>query len=280
MKTVAEDLKSMIRDIPDFPKKGIIFKDITPLLKDKRALKSIVDTLSGRYKGKKIDLVVCVEARGFILGSAIAYKLGAGMIPVRKKGKLPYRTKSITYDLEYGTDTLEMHEDALEKGTNVLVIDDLLATGGTAAATCDMVTKAGGTIVEGGRRGVGRVAEAGQRVGRAMSDATDSVLDTGRATGKVIVEGTQKASGAISGAGRKAGRTISGTADSVMDTGRATGKVIAKGTQKASGAISDAGRATKAAVAAKAAQTAALFRRKKRPPAAPAAPDRKENGNA
>ncbi|MEE8359305.1 MAG: adenine phosphoribosyltransferase [Candidatus Omnitrophota bacterium] len=143
-----EKLKGLVRDIPDFPKKGIIFKDITPLLKDSEALKDIVEMFTERYKDKKIDLVASVEARGFLLGSIIAYKIGAGMIPVRKKGKLPYEVVSITYDLEYGTDTLEMHKDAVSKGDRVLVIDDLLATGGTAGATCDMVKASGGEIVE------------------------------------------------------------------------------------------------------------------------------------
>ncbi len=143
-----EKLKTLVRDIPDFPKKGIIFKDITPLLKDKEALKAIVEAFTERYNDKKIDLVASVEARGFLLGSIIAYKIGAGMVPVRKKGKLPYETVSITYDLEYGTDTLEMHKDAISKGDRVLVLDDLLATGGTAAATCDMVKANGGEIVE------------------------------------------------------------------------------------------------------------------------------------
>ncbi|MFH1752782.1 MAG: adenine phosphoribosyltransferase [Candidatus Omnitrophota bacterium] len=141
-------LKSLVRDIPDFPKKGIIFKDITPLLQDKAAFKSMVETLSDRYKDKKIDLVASVEARGFLLGAALAYNIGAGMIPVRKKGKLPHETVSITYDLEYGTDTLEMHKDAVSKGSRVLVVDDLLATGGTAGAACDMLKKNGAEVVE------------------------------------------------------------------------------------------------------------------------------------
>jgi adenine phosphoribosyltransferase len=143
-----EELKNLIRDIPDFPKKGIIFKDITPLLKDSASFKKAVDLLADRYEDKEIGLVVSVEARGFIFGTAVAYKLGAGVIPIRKKGKLPYKTTSVTYDLEYGTDILEMHEDAISRGDKVLIVDDLLATGGTAAAVCDMVRKRGGDIVE------------------------------------------------------------------------------------------------------------------------------------
>ena len=143
-----EELKKLIRDVPDFPKKGIIFKDITPLLKDKTAFRKVVDIFADRYKDKKIDLIASIEARGFILGAAIADRLGIGMIPVRKKGKLPYKTTSITYDLEYGTDTLEMHEDAVSRGDRVLVVDDLLATGGTAAAVSELIQKSGGDIVE------------------------------------------------------------------------------------------------------------------------------------
>jgi len=143
-----EELKGYIRDIQDFPKKGIIFKDITPLLKDKHAFKAAVDILSNRYKGKKIDVVASVEARGFILGAAMADRLGTGMVPIRKKNKLPYKTVSATYDLEYGTDTLEMHEDAVSSGDKVLVADDLLATGGTAGAVCGLIKKMGGEVVE------------------------------------------------------------------------------------------------------------------------------------
>ncbi|MCM8779895.1 MAG: adenine phosphoribosyltransferase [Candidatus Omnitrophica bacterium] len=133
------DLKKYIRNIPDFPKPGILFRDITTLLKDKRAFKVAVDTLVDKYKDKKIDYVVAVEARGFILGGAIAHKLGAGFVPVRKKGKLPHKTKSVTYELEYGSDTLEMHNDAIHPGAKVLIVDDLLATGGTVKAVCDLV---------------------------------------------------------------------------------------------------------------------------------------------
>jgi adenine phosphoribosyltransferase len=143
----AMDLKKFIRDIPDFPKKGIIFKDITPLLKDKEALKSTIQQLAALYKGKKIDTIVAMEARGFVFGSCLACELGCGFVPVRKKGKLPYKTKSITYNLEYGTDTLEIHEDAVGKGSKVLIVDDVLATGGTAKGVADLVKSLGATIV-------------------------------------------------------------------------------------------------------------------------------------
>lgn len=141
-------LKAAIRDIPDFPKKGIIFKDITPILSDPQLFKLAVDTLAGRHRDSRIDKVCVVEARGFIFGSAVAYQLGAGLIPIRKKGKLPYQTNEASYDLEYGTATLQIHVDAVEKGSRVLLIDDLLATGGTAAASAKLVENLGGEIVE------------------------------------------------------------------------------------------------------------------------------------
>ncbi len=143
-----EELKSIIRDIPDFPKKGIIFKDITTLLSDAASYQRMIDLLSHRYIGKRIDKVVGVEARGFIIGAALAYKLGAGIVLVRKPGKLPSETFKKTYDLEYGTDTLEMHTDAIKKGERVLIADDLLATGGTMSAVVDMVDSMGGELVE------------------------------------------------------------------------------------------------------------------------------------
>ena len=141
------NLKSCIRDIPDFPKKGIIFKDITTLLKNGKAFKQVVDEIVAKFKNKKVDFVLSVEARGFLFGAAVAYKLGAGVIPVRKKGKLPYKTYSVTYDLEYGKDTLEVHQDAFRKGTRILIVDDLLATGGTTRAVADLVEDMGGKIV-------------------------------------------------------------------------------------------------------------------------------------
>ena len=133
------DLKKYIRDIPDFPKKGIIFKDISPLLKNPQAFGKSIDTLAATFKKSRIKYVVGVEARGFIFGAALAYKLRAGFIPVRKKGKLPSKTKSVTYQLEYGTSILEIHEDAIPPGARVLVVDDLLATGGTVRAVIDLL---------------------------------------------------------------------------------------------------------------------------------------------
>ncbi|MCU0665900.1 MAG: adenine phosphoribosyltransferase [Candidatus Omnitrophica bacterium] len=141
------DLKKFIRDIPDFPKPGILFRDITTLLNDKKTFRQAVNSLAEKIKGKKIDKIIAVEARGFMFGAALAYKIGAGFVPVRKKGKLPWKTASVTYDLEYGTDTLFMHEDAILPKERVLIVDDLLATGGTAQAVTKLVTNAQGTIV-------------------------------------------------------------------------------------------------------------------------------------
>jgi adenine phosphoribosyltransferase len=143
-----QELKDIIRDIPDFPKKGIIFKDITTLLADAKSFQKMIDLLAHRYVGEKIDKVLGVEARGFIIGAALAYKLGAGIVLVRKPGKLPSETFKKTYDLEYGTDTLEIHTDSIKKGEKILIADDLLATGGTMAAVVDMVTSMGGEIVD------------------------------------------------------------------------------------------------------------------------------------
>jgi adenine phosphoribosyltransferase len=140
------NLNDYIRDIQDFPKEGILFKDISPLLADPAALAAAVDALAESYKGQGIDYVAAVEARGFIFGSAVAKALGAGFIPVRKPGKLPSETESITYDLEYGTDTLEIHKDALKAGDKVLMVDDLIATGGTMVAACHLVEKLGADI--------------------------------------------------------------------------------------------------------------------------------------
>ena len=134
-----KDLRKYIRDIPDFPKEGILFKDITTLLQDPAAFHRAIDCLAQRFSREKIDQVVAIESRGFIFGGALAYKLKAGFVPVRKKGKLPHQTKSITYELEYGSDTLEIHVDALKPGSRVLIVDDLLATGGTARAVAGLV---------------------------------------------------------------------------------------------------------------------------------------------
>ena len=143
-----EELKSIIRDIPDYPKEGILFKDITTLLNDGRNFHRMVDLISHRYLGMEIDQIVGVEARGFILGAALAYKLGAGITLVRKPGKLPAKTRKVTYDLEYGTDTLEIHEDAFKPGAKVIIADDLLATGGTVSAVVDLVEGLGAEIIE------------------------------------------------------------------------------------------------------------------------------------
>ncbi len=140
-------LEEYIRDVPDFPKKGIIFKDITTLLKDKEGLKRAVDELYKVVKNMEIDKVVGVESRGFIFSPILAYKLEAGFVPVRKPGKLPAEVISESYELEYGTDTLEIHKDAIEKGDRVLIVDDLIATGGTAKAVCKMVERLGGKII-------------------------------------------------------------------------------------------------------------------------------------
>jgi adenine phosphoribosyltransferase len=141
------DLASTIRSVPDFPIEGILFYDITTLLKNPEALKASVDQLVDRYQDTGVDVVVGMESRGFIFGMPMAYQMGLGFVPVRKPGKLPAETVSESYDLEYGTNTLEIHVDAIEKGQKVLIVDDLLATGGTAKATCDLVEKLGGEIV-------------------------------------------------------------------------------------------------------------------------------------
>ena len=143
----SEYLEKSIRNIPDFPKPGILFRDITTLLKDKKAFKLAVDEMVDIYKDKKIDKVVGIESRGFILGAAVAYNLGAGFVLARKKGKLPCDTRSVTYSLEYGTDTLEIHKDALAKDERVLIVDDLMATGGTIGGVIDLVEQFKAKIV-------------------------------------------------------------------------------------------------------------------------------------
>jgi len=139
------EIKSLIRTIPDFPKKGILFRDITPVLKDPKAFKKVIDAFQ-RNTPVDIDKVVAIESRGFIFGAALAVNLGVGFVPIRKSGKLPGKTIKAKYDLEYGTDTLEIHEDAIEKGDKVVLIDDLLATGGTALASCHLIEKSGGIV--------------------------------------------------------------------------------------------------------------------------------------
>ena len=143
---LAELVLPRLRDIQDFPSPGILFKDVTPLLADPEAFGSVVRDIAERRRGT-VDLVVGVEARGFIFGAALAYELAVGFVPVRKQGKLPGTTRSLSYDLEYGSATIEVHEDAFVQGARVLVVDDVLATGGTAVATCDLVEQAGGRVV-------------------------------------------------------------------------------------------------------------------------------------
>ncbi len=140
-------LSDKIRAIPDFPKEGILFRDITTLLADAEGFKQAIDEIAGHYRSQDIDVVVCVESRGFIFGAPVAYKLGAGLAPVRKPGKLPYKTYQTTYELEYGTDSLQIHQDAFPAGARVLIVDDLLATGGTTEATVELVEKLQGQVV-------------------------------------------------------------------------------------------------------------------------------------
>ncbi len=141
-------IRKAIRDIPNFPKPGIVFKDITPLLADGELFNQTVDVLAERYRSQKIDTVLGIESRGFIIGAPLAYKLGAGFSIVRKPGKLPYKTHSASYELEYGSDSIEIHVDGISKNARVLIADDLIATGGTAAATAELVSKLGATVVE------------------------------------------------------------------------------------------------------------------------------------
>ena len=164
-------IKSHIRTIPHYPKQGVMYRDITTLLKNSVGFRAAINELVNRYSGAKIDMVVAVEARGFIIGAALAFQLGVGFVPVRKKGKLPAETIGHDYELEYGTDRIEMHVDAISKGDCVLLVDDLIATGGTAEAACKLVENMGGKIVEccfvvdlpdlGGRK---RLEENGQKV--------------------------------------------------------------------------------------------------------------------
>jgi adenine phosphoribosyltransferase len=141
-----EDLKSRIRHVPDFPKAGILFYDVTTLMQDAAGFRAAIDSLATPFHGQGIELVVGIESRGFIFGAVVADRIGSGFAPVRKPGKLPWRTMTATYDLEYGTDCLEIHDDAVRKGQKVLIVDDLLATGGTARATSELVTRLGGEV--------------------------------------------------------------------------------------------------------------------------------------
>jgi len=161
------ELQNFIRAIPDFPKAGILFRDITPLLKDPRAFAATVDLLADEFIGEDVDYVVAIEARGYVIGAPLAYKLGAGLIPVRKPGKLPYTTIKADYALEYGTNSLEVHSDALAQGNRVIVVDDLLATGGTASATKSLVERLGGEVI-----GAGFIIELAALGGRAKLGST------------------------------------------------------------------------------------------------------------
>jgi len=164
------DLRRYIRDVPDFPKKGILFKDITPLLQDREALRHAMERLAGEFKGRGISKVVGIESRGYIFAPAIALSLGAGFVPVRKPGKLPWKTAGEDYALEYGKDRLEIHTDALERGEKVLIVDDLLATGGTASATRRLAERLGAEVV-----GAGFLVELGFLNGRSRLPGIDVV---------------------------------------------------------------------------------------------------------
>lgn len=163
-----EHLKTLIREVPDFPKPGILFYDITTLLKDPKGFQQLSDALVERYAEDPPDVVAGIEARGFIFGPLLATRLNRGFVPIRKPGKLPHKTSSVSYELEYGQDTLEVHTDAVESGQKVLVVDDLLATGGTARATCDLVEQLGGTI-----HGLAFVVELTFLPGRQKLDGYD-----------------------------------------------------------------------------------------------------------
>jgi adenine phosphoribosyltransferase len=164
----ADELRACVRDIPDFPKPGVIYKDITPLLSNSEAFRSTIDLIADHFDGPGIDRVLGVEARGFIIAAPVAYRFGGAFVPVRKAGKLPWEIEREEYELEYGTDLLEIHRDAVEPGDRVVVIDDVLATGGTAAATVRLVEKLGGTVV-----GLGFVIELGFLHGRQKLEGYD-----------------------------------------------------------------------------------------------------------
>ncbi len=143
-----QHIKDKIRTIPNFPKQGIMFRDITTLLKDPQGFQDVINAFKDRYASQKIDVVCAIEARGFIIGGALAKELNVGFVPLRKKGKLPHKVHTVEYDLEYGKDVLEVHQDAVKQGARVLIVDDLIATGGTAKAACDLIEKIGGKMVE------------------------------------------------------------------------------------------------------------------------------------
>lgn len=168
MTQIQDTLKGIIRDVPDFPKPGILFKDITPVLQDGEALRSVIDHFKAHYLDAGVERIVGIESRGFIFGTALAYAMGVGISLVRKPGKLPAATTSVSYELEYGTDTLQMHTDAVTPGMKVLIVDDLLATGGTAAATCSLIEQLGAEVV-----GCAFVIELGFLQGRAKLAGKD-----------------------------------------------------------------------------------------------------------
>jgi adenine phosphoribosyltransferase len=168
MSANCDHLKKLIREVPDFPKKGILFYDITTLLKDKVGFATLIDALSEHYLNEKIDTVLAIEARGFIFGPALAYRLNAGFVPIRKPGKLPAETVRLTYDLEYGQDTLEIHKDAIQPGQRVIIVDDLLATGGTANACAKLAKSLGADIA-----GMGFVVELDFLNGRDKFNGTE-----------------------------------------------------------------------------------------------------------
>jgi adenine phosphoribosyltransferase len=163
-----EQLRTLVRDVPDFPQEGIVFKDITPLLADELAFSTVIDLIVVHFGRGNVDKVVGIEARGFIIASPVAYHFGAGFVPVRKKDKLPWETEAAEYALEYGTATLEIHKDAVQAGERVLVVDDVLATGGTAKATADLVERIGGKVV-----GIACLIELGFLDGRSRLDSYD-----------------------------------------------------------------------------------------------------------
>ncbi len=162
------DLKRYIRDIPDFPRPGILFKDITPLLQSPEAFKEVIDRIACYFEGKHVDAVLAIEARGFLFGAALAYRLGKPLVPVRKQGKLPFETYAATYSLEYGNDTVEMHKDGVVAGHRVAIVDDLLATGGTMAAACRLVEESGGQV-----EGLALVIELTELDGRKLLQGYD-----------------------------------------------------------------------------------------------------------
>jgi adenine phosphoribosyltransferase len=163
-----DDLKALIREIPDFPKPGILFYDITTLLEDPLGLRKTIDRFGWLFSGKRIDKVIGIESRGFMFGPVLAYKLNVGFVPVRKRGKLPGKTRSVTYELEYGSDELEMHDDGVRPGERVLIVDDLIATGGTAAATAQLVESVGAGVA-----GFGFIVELSGLAGRKRLDGYD-----------------------------------------------------------------------------------------------------------